>query len=320
VRFDNKLPKFTNDEIDGINIDLTYGGFDRINGQLLFSYRSFGSNLTDITQDKVLVYNYEESTWAINDMRFSVFGQAISGETIAWNAILGSDEHPSWSRMDTTEEIWDRIGTTNEEQKTLAGDNYGFVYEINNGFNDYFVSVSNITTAANAVATIAESAFKPGDQVIFQNVEGMTEINDQILTVLSSTSTSITLDINSALFTPYSTKGTVEKVIDFKAELVPFNPYRKFGKRCYINHIEVLLNTDSNPLYVDFIADEEETPYKTVLLQPKTTSTKARQWISAIVDSEENFHSIIFRNKAHAKQTVITSIRIHAMVGGFTSG
>ena len=73
-RFDNKQPYLTSDSMDQENFELAYGGFDRTNEQFLFSYRSNGSNLSDVTQDTVAVYNYKENTWAQNTQRFSVFG------------------------------------------------------------------------------------------------------------------------------------------------------------------------------------------------------------------------------------------------------
>lgn len=319
LRFDTKIPYFAANKIDAQNFDLTYGGFDRINAQFFFSYRQSGSTLSDVTQDKVIVYNYEESQWSVNDARFSVFGQSISGEELTWDDIVYSTEHPTWGRMDTTEEIWNQIGVTSETQKTLAGDNDGFIYHINEGYDDYFATVSAITQASSAVATISGANFKVGDRVIFLNVEGMTEINNQILTVTAATTTSITVSINSTLFTAYTGAGTVEKVIDFYAKLTPFNPYREVGRRCYINCIEVLLDTNSNDVYLDIFEDEEEAPYKTVLLSPNASTTKAREWITATVDNEANFHNFVLRNQSYENPTVVSSIRVHAQEGGYTS-
>jgi hypothetical protein len=320
VKVDDKIPYFTFREFDADQFDLTYGGFDRINGQFLFAYRSANSELSDITQDKVLVYNYDERTWAVNDQRFSVFGQSDDGESIAMNDIFYSAEHPSWGRMDTTEEIWNEIGTTAGTQKTLAGDNDGWIYQINTGFNDNFSTISSITKAFPCVVTISENDFEIGDMVGFLNIEGMTELNNNIYEVTASTSTTITINVDSTNYSTYTTGGTVEQVIEFDAELTIFNPYRAQGMRCYISHIEVLLNTESNPVYVDFYIDGEESPYKTVLLSPDSALTKSRQWITAILDMEANFHNIKFRNQSYGAQTIITSVRMHCNPGGLTSG
>lgn len=317
LRFDNKFPFFTQDEVDQSLFDLTYGGFDRTNAQFLFSYRSNTSNLAPETQDKVLVYNYEESTFSINDQRFSVFGQTIDGQNLLWNQI-DENENPAWARWSDTEEIWNKIGIGEQTQKTLAGDDLGFIYEINKDYDDYFVNISAITTASSAVVTVDASAFQVGDRLIFQNVSGMTQINGLIGTVSAATTTSITVNINSSGFDAYTTGGSVSKLIDFNAKMKPFNPYRQNGYKCFMSHVEFLLNTNAGNLTVDFYDDEEPDLFKTVELIP-TQINKPREWITAIVNQESNFINMGIRNETSGDQTIISSIRIHCKQGGLTS-
>ena len=323
LRTDDKIPYFTADDFDQLQFDLTYGGFDRINSQFLFAYRSNLSDLTDLTQDKVLVNNYEESTWAINDERFSVFGQTDKGINLAWNDI-DETQNPSWARMDETEEIWNQIGIGKSVQKTLAGDNQSFIYEINADYDDYFVDISAITQASAAVVTVSPCALQVGDLVAFANVQGMIQINgltgtiSAIGTTLGAT-TSITVNIDSVAFTAYTMGGTVSKVISFYAKMSPFNPYRNAGRKCYISHIEFLINTNNGNLRIDVFDDEEEAPFKSnTLLQP-IGALKAREWITMIVDQESNFLTLAMSQETPASQVTVTSIRIHCAQGGMTS-
>lgn len=318
LRFDNKIPYLTSDDVDQSLFELTYGGFDRINGQFLFSYRGNESNLVPQTQDQVLVYNYEESTWAVNDQRFSVFGQTDEGANLVWNDI-DENENPSWARMDETEEVWNKIGIEAATQKTLAGDDLGFVYQINTDYDDYFVIVSNITQASSAVVTVDPSAFQIGDRVIFANVSGMTEINSVVGVVSAASLTSITVNIDSTFFTAYTSGGTVSKLINFEATMSPFNPYRSEGRKCYVSHIEFLLDTDSGNAYVDIYEDEEQEPFKTSFIESISSTTKSKEWITVVVDQEANFLTVVIRNESAGSQTVITSIRIHCSRGAFTS-
>lgn len=324
LRFDDKIPYLTQDEIDQSEFELTYGGFDRVNEQFLFAYRDTTSNLASATQDKVLIYNYKENTWAINDQRFSVFGQTDLGQSLTWDDI-DETENPSWARMDETEEVWNKIGITASTQKTLAGDDIGFVYQINQDYDDYFVEITAITQASSAVVTVDPCALQVGDRVIFANVGGMTEIEGMIgnVTAIGTTAgatTSITVDIDSTNFTAYTTGGTVSKLIAFEAEMSPFNPYRQQGRMVYVSHIEFLLNTHGGNCYVDLYEDEEEAPFKpAVLLESNIETTKERQWIPVIVDQEANFITVVMRNESAATQTIITSIRFHCSPGAFTS-
>ena len=317
VRFDDKIPYFTQNEIDQPNIELTYGGFDRDTNQFMFAYREKESQLADVTQDKVLIYNYTESTWSINDQRFSVFGETNAGKDLTWDDI---DEtiKDSWLRWDTTDEIWDRIGLGEDVQKTLAGDDEGYVYQLNVDYDDYAATITAINQAASAVIAV-EGAFKIGDRVYIRDVVGMTEINEQILTVTAATGAAITVNFDSTDKTAYTSGGLVTKVIDFEAKLTPFNPYRDQGRKCFISHIEVLLNNEGS-VFVDLYEDEEETPFKRdIELKPDNTLTKKREWITAIVDQESNFINIRIRKANALQPIIISSIRIHCSPGSLTS-
>lgn len=332
LREDNKIPRFTADKIDAVNFNLTYGGFDRLNNQFLWSFKSQGTDETDLTQDQILVYNYEEESWSTFDQRFSVFGQTDVGLDLTWNDIDDViSGNPSWSQWDTTQEIWDNIGLGASVQKTLAGDDLGFIYELNQDYYDYFEPISNITQAVNAVVTVQPSAFKVGDKVIIHDVQGMTEINSSasfddvtnvnIWEVVSATDTLLTLNVNSIDFTAYvPNTGVISKVIEFSAQTIPFNPYRSQGKRCYIGMIEFLIDTNGGNLLVDLYSDEEETPYKAnTLLLPNNESTKAREWLTLVADHEANFHTIVMKQENSSEQIRLVSMRIHCKMGGSTS-
>lgn len=332
LRFDDKIPYFTRDDIAPLDFNLTYGGFNRNTNQFLWAYKDATSEST--TQTNVLVYNYEENSWAIFDYRASVFGQTDLGIDKPWDEIeyVAPDGNPSWDAWDTTEDIWDRIGIGLSVQKTLAGDDLGFIYELDVDDDDYYALISGITQAAQAVVTVSVPGILVGDRVVVSNVEGMTEINNfdpnadtdpdflayEVVAIGVGT---ITLNVDSSLFTAYTSGGNISKVISFRASTIPFNPYRDIGRRCYVSHLEFLIDSNGGYLKVSATEDEEESPYiQDVLLLPDQSSTKARQWITMTVDNEANFHTFILKQESPNVQVKVTSIRIHAAPGGMTSG
>jgi len=321
LKNDNKIPLFTADDIDQISFDLTYGGFDRINNQFLWAYKISESDSD--TQNAVLVYNYEENTWSVNDQRFSVYGQTDLGLNLSWDDIDETAGNDSWEFFDTTEEIWNKIGIGLAVQKTLAGDDYGFIYGLNEDFDDYYTNITAITQANPAVLTVSPSAFLAGDEVVIANVNGMVEINNLIdpYIVTASTNTSITINQDSTLFSAYTNGGNISKVINFKAETIPFNPYREQGARCFMSHIEFLVDVNGGFLEVDIYADEEQAPFKqNILILPSETTTKKREWITITVNEEANFFTIVMKQKSVNSQVKLTSMRLHTSIGGLTSG
>src|SRR5690606_27173209 len=255
LRIDNKIPNFTADEIDQLDFNLTYGGFDRVNNQFLWLYKQEESNSQ--TQNKVLVSNYEEDTWSVYDQRFSVLGQTDLGLNLTWDDINAASGNESWDSWDTTEEIWDRIGLGLAVQKTLAGDDLGFIYQINLDYDDYYSNISSVITGATTTLNISASGILAGDLLTVANVLGMLDNNGisginnfnpytntqvkQFYNVLSATDTSLEINLDSRELTAYVSGGHVSVPINFYAKTIPFNPYRSQGMRCYVSHVEFLI-------------------------------------------------------------------------------
>lgn len=334
LRNDNKIPNFTADEIDQVDFNLTYGGFDRVNNQFIWSYKQ--SETDTSTQNAVLVKNYEENTWSFYDQRFSVFGQSDIGLNLNWDDIDSASGNLSWAQWNTTEEIWDRIGLGQSVQKTLAGDDFGFIYNLNQGYDDYFTTISAIFPGATTTLTVAATGILAGDLVTISNVEGLLNaegnsgINNfdpetniqtgELYEVISSTPTSVIINLDSSLLTPYVSNGNLSKVISFSASTIPFNPYRSEGRRCFVSHVEFLIDTNGGSLLIDVVADQSETPFKENVLLKPTITNQSSEWITMSVDQEANFLTFVMKQQSPAVQLRLTSIRIHCEAGGMTSG
>ncbi len=333
LRIDNKIPYFTSDEIDQVDFNLTYGGFDRSNNQFLWSYKASESDSD--TQNRVLAGNYEENTWSFYDQRFSVFGQTDIGLNLTWDDIeyVAPDGNEPWARWDTTEDIWDRIGLGASVQKTLAGDDLGFIYELNQDYDDYFTNISAVATGATTTLTVTATGILAGDLVTISNVEGMTELNNfdsetnkmlgNLYLVISATPTSVTIDVDSTEFSAYTPNtGSLSKIISFSAETIPFNPYRSQGRRVFVSQVEFLIETTGGSLKVDVFADQQTTPFKRdVLMQPDLELPQSNsQWLEMTVDQEANFITFVLKQQSPAVQLRLTNMRIHCMPGGLTSG
>lgn len=334
LRVDNKIPYFTANEVDQVDFNLTYGGFDRLNNQFLWAYKSSEAD-TD-TQDKVLVGNYEENTWSVFNQRFSVFGQTDIGLNLNWDDIDETSGNESWAQWDTTDEIWNRIGLGAAVQKTLAGDDLGFIYELNRDFDDYFTNISAITLGSTTTLTVSATAVKPGDLVTISGVVGLLDANGNSginnydpevddpnfvpYEVISATPTSIEINLDSSFLTAYVSGGNLSKIINFKAEMIPFNPYRSIGHRCFMSHVEFFIENTGGSVKVDVYADQQTTPFKrNVLLKPSLSSQNG-EWLTMSVDQEANFITLILKQQSPGVQLRITSTRIHCQPGGMTSG
>ncbi len=78
-------------------------------------------------------------------------------------------------------------------------------------------AITGITQASQAVLT-ATTSFQPGQSVLIQNVNGMTEINDNSYIVVSNSGTTLTIDVDSTGFSAYVSGGlvsTIQNVINY---------------------------------------------------------------------------------------------------------
>lgn len=71
-------------------------------------------------------------------------------------------------------------------------------------------SITAITQASSAVLTVGAHTFVVGNSVVISGVAGMTQINNLRALVTAVGGTTITVAINSALFSAYTSGGTVQ--------------------------------------------------------------------------------------------------------------
>lgn len=75
-------------------------------------------------------------------------------------------------------------------------------------------TITGIALGTTTVVT-ALSSLDPGQTVLVQGVVGTTELNGNTYTVISSNGTTVTLDVDSTLFTPYISDGVLSSIQNF---------------------------------------------------------------------------------------------------------
>jgi hypothetical protein len=127
---------------------------------------------------------------------------------------------PSDSESENNQQqIWHRVNTS------LIGDTVQLGFTISNDQmmelldSGESFAITGITQANPAVLTTT-GAFSSGQLVKINNVVGMTQLNydtngNVVYNVISSTSTTVTIEVDSTGFIPYTSGGTVNQVYNF---------------------------------------------------------------------------------------------------------
>lgn len=89
---------------------------------------------------------------------------------------------------------------------TLTSFNVEFAAPIQAG-----IAITGITVATQAVVTVASHSYSVGDPILIIGAGGMTQINGLIGFVVSTTATTITLNINSSTFSAWTSGGNIYK-------------------------------------------------------------------------------------------------------------
>ncbi len=120
----------------------------------------------------------------------------------------------------------------------------GFTVDITTGIVTFNAlktkNITGITKVSQAVVTVGSHTFIPGDIVYLSGILGMVQMNGLYATVLSVTSTKITIDVDSTLFTTYTSGGSA-KILPLVADVVKggfeFDIPCRFNSRIDYSHI-----------------------------------------------------------------------------------
>lgn len=186
---------------------------DFINEWIYFTYPSneFLWNFPNQT----LLYNYREETWGIFNECYTTYGQFRKKTGDTW----GTLDYFTWEEWNTP---WGSGDTTLLQPQVIAGNQQGFVLIRTEETNeDTSLEITNIspnltitgaTQAASCVLTVNNS-LSVGQMVFIFGVQGMTQLNNNYYLITAASATTITLNVNSTLFSAYTSGGTVDPAV-----------------------------------------------------------------------------------------------------------
>ena len=121
--FDKTIPEFP-DEIEGSRASQIFSQVFERDKELWLAFPS----LDETMNDKVLIYNYAENNFSMNDVRTSVFGLFKTSFSKTWD-----NEERSWNAIS---ERWDDFSSGGGHPLVFFGDEYGNILRLSDGFLD----------------------------------------------------------------------------------------------------------------------------------------------------------------------------------------
>lgn len=217
-------------------------------------------NTNNVFPNRVLIYDYVNSTWAFNDDSITAFGYFyLQDNLLVWQNITST-----WQEM--TQE-WEDFESEQLFRSVIAGNQEGWTFIVQPDLerNSMSLQITNMTRVGTTVTlTIINHNIPPNSWIFLANIQtlnvggiGMDVLNNtiqQIIWVDANTIQIINVPI-TALFTTYLGGGTVELVSQINIFTKAYNFFPEQGQYTFISHGDFYVDkTDTGAITVDYYA------------------------------------------------------------------
>lgn len=284
-RIDQIIP----DEIFSIHngnegVKRVYGIRDYVKQLVYWTFPSFSNNTT--YPNRILVYNYLDGSYSFFNDSFTCFGQYQPFNDIAWEDLpFQWGEYPY---------AWNDAKFQSGYPSIVAGNQQGFVFkDINNGpiINDYSLIITGITQADPCVITSSNHNLTEGNFIKINNVQGMTELNENIYRVTNVSTNSFSIQtleddnfitVDSTSFNAYTSGGRIIFRNNFSIITKRFNPFLEKGDQVRLQQCDYFLDASSDTEFSIqvFLDENSNNSVETDLLVP-SSSLLGKVWVRA---------------------------------------
>lgn len=251
-RIDNSIP----DEVFQIhNTDQgperVYGVRDYNTEMVYWTFPDERSVATNKFPSRILVYNYRNNTWALNDDGITCFGQYQFTNSITW-----ANNDWSWEEADFS---WESGENQNRARNIIAGNTEGFTFVIDRdiSINSFALSITDMTESGFIVElTIINHTMNIGDYIFIANCVStndpdgkITRLNNTIFEVYPTGENTVAIEIpDDGAFDGaiYVGGGTVRRVSQIQLVTKQYNFYLDRGFSFAVNKIDFLVDKVPN--------------------------------------------------------------------------
>lgn len=247
-RIDNKIP----DTVFAIHnadegVQRVYGIRDYFVEMVYWTFPDVDSNSDFPFPNRVLIYNYKNSTWAFNDDSITVFGYFNQPPAVGvtWDSTI-----VTWDDVDS----WDSGALKIQFRQVLGGnqEGYTFIVDPDETTNAAVIQITNIAIAAGNVLTITaiNHNLRNGDFIYIQDVTGtgnLNLLNNQIYEVIDASlpdSFTIVYDKTPVIIAGvYNGAGVFARVSQISITTKEYNFYAKQGRNNYVSKVDFMVDT-----------------------------------------------------------------------------
>lgn len=256
TRIDEKIP----DEIhEFLNISSAikrvHGIRDYYSEVVYWTLPNSENDDTNHYPDKILVYNYKLGSWATFDDTVTCWGYYEQTADISW-----ADLTMLWPDANFK---WDSYQTNANHRTVIAGNQQGYVFEINSELNSnaQVLQITDVDTAINLNRLyVPQHNLKTDEFIRIHDIAGITldPSGDANLIYKISKVDDNYIDLDMSFYSvnltgTYIGGGTIERVSKINIETIALNPYISNGAGVAISKVVfAVVKTDEGEITVNF--------------------------------------------------------------------
>lgn len=337
-RMDNNIPDFSFNNIDNNNFLECFSGFIDEDRDVYLIFPSNGVVKPPLvptgSSDRILVINFEEDNFAIYRIPLSCMGNFQTSIVILWSDLTAANGFPNWDSLSESYSNWNAFPYSKGTPIAIGGGHKGEIWRLNDvesEDNPLRIRAMTVINADTVRVTTDWNNYNIGDNIVFEAVGGMTEINDKqaAIKAIQTDYNVFDVDIQTIGFSAYTSGGIASKTVPFEVLTKKLNPWVEQDKkvRCgwiyfYVSVANTIL-TDENDvpvpafLDIDVITNDTDVNSSPTFQYRVDCSNLAgeigsKQWVKIWINQTSKFLQFRMKNnQAGAK------IQVHAMMPGF---
>lgn len=335
-RLDNSIPDFTYNDINNDKFKACYSGFIDEDRDVYILYPSVAVErppLVDAgSSDRILVINFEEDNFAIYKIPLSCLGSFQESESTLWSDLTAANGYPDWDSLSAKFGNWNAFPMSKSTPVAIGGGHKGEIWSLNqtqSEDNPQFIRNMVVIDANTVRVTTDWNNYNIGDYIVFEDVEGMTQINHKqaAIKAIQTSYTTFDVQIKTLGFGAYTGAGIASKTIYFEALSKKLNPWIDQDKKLRCGWLYFYVSTSDNMLQeegvelktfvdIDIIIDDTNAntvpEYRYRVDCSNINNEKGtKKWVKIWINQTAKFLQFRMRNnQAGAK------IQIHAMQPG----
>ena len=338
ARMDNNIPDFSFNSIDNENFEACFSGFIDEDRDVYLIYPSQGVLKPALvpagSSDRILVANFEEDNFALYRLPLSCMGNFQTSIGLLWSDLTEANGFPNWDALAENFSNWNAFPYSKGTPIAIGGGHKGEVWKLNDvESEDNPQRIRDITIVDSDTLRVTTdwNNYNIGDYIVFEAVEGMTQVNHKqaAIKAIQTSYTTFDVDIQTLGFDAYTEGGIASKTIPFEALSKKLNPYVDSDRkiRCgwiyfYVSVADTILTDESDdpvPAFLDIDIITNDTDVDSVpTFQYRVDCSNlegeigSKKWVKIWINQTAKFLQFRMRNnQAGAK------IQVHAMMPGF---